>query len=135
MVDQAPATEMRCHLLYDGACPVCSSFARVADAAEAGQMTKVDARNDSILRQQATAAGMDLDYGIVVEHAGKLYYGPDALTYLAGRQRSSGWSLIYLPFRSRAAAHILYPFLVRLRWLLLWLTRKSFIRNLPNSSP
>ena len=131
MTDLTPLPEISCQLLYDGECPMCSAFARVADAAEAGQLKKVDARQDSILRAQATAAGMDLDYGIVVEHGGVLYYGADALTYLATMEhRSLTLKLLYLPFRSQLFSRWFYPVLVRVRWFFLWLERKSFIHNL-----
>lgn len=93
---------------------MCSAFARLADAAEAGQLKKVAAREVGSLRNEATTAGVQLDYGIVVEHRGKLYYGPDALIYLA-RRRGRGFmsTLFYLTFRSRWSANIVYPVLVR----------------------
>lgn len=75
---------------------------------------------------------MDLDYGIVVEHQGKLYYGADALTCLANRDAQSfKLKLLYLPFRLRWLSRCLYPVLVRIRWLLLWLRETPFINNLP----
>jgi predicted DCC family thiol-disulfide oxidoreductase YuxK len=133
MVDQAPADPAACHLLYDGDCPLCSAFARATAVAEAEPVTKIDARQDSLLRRQATAAGMDLDYGIVVKHQGALHYGPDALIMLARRTpRNRFGALLYLPFRSRLLAKGLYPIFVRLCWLLLRLQHKSLIRNLPD---
>ena len=134
MIEQNAPSETSCTLLYDGACPMCSAFARVADASEAGQLKKVDAREAGSLRSRATAAGMDLDFGIVVEHGGTLYYGPDALFYLASRPGRGLMSrLFYLPFRARWSARILYPVLVNVRRALLWLKGTPLIRNIPRS--
>jgi predicted DCC family thiol-disulfide oxidoreductase YuxK len=126
-----PAPQTQSCLLYDGACPICSTFAKIADRAEDGCLRKIDARQESNLREQATAAGMDLDYGIVVESEGRLYFGAEALHYLANRPpKSLKTTLLYLVFRSRRLTRVLYPLLVRMRWTLLWMTRTSSIRNL-----
>jgi len=111
---------------------MCATFAEFANNAEAGQLKKIDARQDSSLRTQATKAGFDLDYGIVIEHQGKLYYGADALTYLANRNHKNlKLKLVYLPFRYRWLSGLIYPLLVRVRRTLLWLRQKPLINNLP----
>jgi predicted DCC family thiol-disulfide oxidoreductase YuxK len=134
MIDQPPP-DAKCSLLYDGQCPMCSTFARFAETAESGQLKKIDARQDSALRTQATAADMDLDYGIVVEHQGVLHYGADAATCLAKRNHKS-WQakLLYWPFRFRWLSSLIYPVLVHIRRLLLWLGRKGLINNLRSRS-
>jgi len=118
-------------LLYDGQCPMCATFAKFADTAEAGKLKRIDARQDSPLRTQATKAGFDLDYGIVIEHQGKLYYGADALTCLANRNHDSlKLMLVYLPFKYRWLSSLIYPLLVCVRRTLLWVRRKPLINNL-----
>lgn len=119
-------------LLYDGACPICNTFAGAAT--KAGQVMGVDARASSALRDQATAAGLDLDVGIVVAQQGKLYYGAQAVHFLAKLAHTGkkpAWlRVLYLPFKSRRLAALLYPLLVKIRRLLLWVQGKELIGNL-----
>jgi predicted DCC family thiol-disulfide oxidoreductase YuxK len=119
-----------CTLLYDGECPMCATFASLTSRDSEG-LSKADARQESSLREKATQAGMDLDYGIVVEDAGRLYYGPEAIHHLAHRPHSTLLlNLIYLPFRSLETSRLLYPFLVQIRRALLTMKRKPPIHNL-----
>jgi len=126
-----PAPQASFCILYDGECPMCSAFAKFADDAAGGRLSKIDARQDSPLRARATASGMDLDYGIVVESQGHLYYGVDALSYLAAAsQKNLKTTLLYLPFRFHRLTCWMYPILVWVRWMILRLKRRSLIRNL-----
>jgi predicted DCC family thiol-disulfide oxidoreductase YuxK len=124
-----------CTLLYDGECPMCSTFADLAGRDSEG-LNKADARDESRLRKKATEAGMDLDYGIVVEDAGRLYYGPEAIHHLAHRPHSTLFlTLIYFPFRSLETSRLLYPVLVQIRRVLLKTLRKPLINNLRPGKP
>ena len=132
MSDHVSKADTAYCLLYDGQCPMCAAFAEFIDTAEVGQLKKIDARQDSPLQLQATKAGFDLDYGIVIEHQGKLYYGADALTCLAKRKHKSlKLMLVYLPFRYHWLSALIYPVLVKVRRMLLWFRKTPLINNLP----
>ncbi len=131
MTNQTSESKPSYCLLYDSECPMCSAFANFVSSGENGQLEEVDARKASALKDKATRAGMDLDYGIVVEHQGQLHYAAAALTLLANRKHKSFrlW-LLYLPFRLRLISHLLYPLMVRVRWILLRARKKSPIFNI-----
>ena len=70
-------------LVYDGQCPVCSAYckhARIADAV--GRLHLVDAREPGALMDQITAAGLDIDQGMVLKFEDVMYYGPEAMRML-----------------------------------------------------
>ena len=128
-LDHTP--EAPVYLLYDGACPMCSAFAGFACHEGPGGLEKINARDDTPLRTQATNAAMNLDDGIVVAHGGQLYYGAEALSWLARqKQESRLLTLLYLPFRSGRFSRLAYPLLVQVRRLLLWCQNKPLIDNL-----
>lgn len=77
-------------VLYDGECPFCSRYVRLMRLRENIEVHLVDARQDSPLKQEATAAGLDLDAGMVVRYGGVLYHGAAAMTMLALLSTRSG---------------------------------------------
>jgi hypothetical protein len=82
--------------------------------------------------EEITAAGLDIDQGMVVKVGGQIYYGPDAIHVLALMGTNKGFfnRLAYLSFRSKAASRVLYPALRTCRNLLLKLLSKTKINNL-----
>ena len=123
----------RISVLYDRQCPVCESYCRLSERAKApAEIRLVDARDSGELLEQVTAAGLDIDQGMVVEADGELYYGADAIHWLAVNGRRSGWfnQLAALLFGTPARARLLYPLMRTSRNLLLKLLRRTKINNL-----
>ncbi|WP_371059953.1 thiol-disulfide oxidoreductase DCC family protein [Rhodosalinus sp. 5P4] len=109
-------------ILYDGACPFCASYVRMARLrATVGQVELVDARSGDPRVGEALAAGLDLDEGMVVLWQGKRYHGVEAvhlLALLSGEGGLGNWVQRWLFGKPRRAA-LVYPWLVRGRraWL------------------
>ena len=101
--------------VYDGQCPLCQMGARHFRIRKAvGTLELIDARTmaaDDPLKQQIDARGMDLDKGMVIAYAGKLYHGPDALHLMAMIGSDSGWlnRMNAMLFKSPAVARFMYP--------------------------
>ena len=120
-------------LVYDKECPACDNYCRVVRIREdVGNLVIVDAREDSPIMREITAAGLDIDDGMVLKLGDELYYGSDAIHMLALIGSRSGVlnRLNYHLFRSPRVAHVLYPALRAARAVLLRLLGKTRINNL-----
>lgn len=120
-------------LVYDRECPVCEFYCQRIDIREtAGELQRVDARRDSSLMDDITAAGLDIDAGMVLKVDGELFYGSDAIHQLALLSSRKGFlnRIATGTFRHRRIAEILYPLLAGCRNLLLKILRRSRINNL-----
>ena len=125
-------------LVYDDECPVCRTYCkyvRIRDTV--GRLHLVDARQPGELMDEITAAGLDIDQGMVVKVGSQLYYGSDAIHALSLMSTRAGFfnRLSYWSFRSKLVAGLLYPLLRTLRNLLLKMLGKTKINNmsLPNN--
>lgn len=126
-------------LVYDTQCPFCDHYCRLVRLRDAiGELTLVDARQESEVMEEITQAGLDIDQGMVLKLDGRLYYGDDAIHALALMSSRSGLfnRFNHWIFRSRRRARWLYPWLRRCRNLLLKLLRKTKVNNLswPNNT-
>ena len=66
-------------LIYDRQCPACELYCTLTRVREsAGRLVLVDARDGGPLLDEITAAGLDIDDGMVLKVGGRLYYGADA---------------------------------------------------------
>ncbi len=124
-------------LVYDGECPVCRtycSYIRIRQAT--GQLHLVDARQPGELMDEITAAGLDIDQGMVLKMSGQLYYGADAIHMLTLLSTPSGLfnRFNYYLFSTRLGSRILYPLGKALRNLLLKVLGIQYIDNLKQSS-
>ncbi len=111
-------------LVYDGECPVCSSYVRYVRLKEsAGRVTLVNARDGGPWVERIRAAGLDLDEGMVLVYGGRFYHGADCIHMLALLSTPSGLfnRLNAAMFRSSRLSAVLYPLLRCGRNLLLWL--------------
>ncbi len=117
-------------LLYDRQCPVCNFYSRRVEL-DAGELVRVDAREDSALKKEAAAAGFDVDKGMAVEVDNTLYYGSDALRALAMLSSRRGFfnRVMAGTFRYRWIANVIYPVLAAGRRVLLWLLRRPRINQ------
>lgn len=120
-------------LVYDKQCPVCDYYCNlVRIRASAGHLVLVDARDGGPVMDEITAAGLDIDQGMVVKIGDTLYYGSDAIHVLALLGTNSGFfnRVTHWIFRFRPVAKVLYPVLRAGRNLLLKSLRRTRINNL-----
>jgi predicted DCC family thiol-disulfide oxidoreductase YuxK len=120
-------------LVYDRQCPLCEMYCTLSRIREAeGELVLVDARGNSEVMHEITAAGLDIDEGMVLKVGERLYYGSDAIHMLSLLGTRSGIfnRLTYWLFRSPRVAALLYPVLRFFRNLLLKLLGRSRINNL-----
>jgi len=127
------STDREILLVYDNECPACNFYCELARIDQSiGKLTLVDARERSDAMDKITAAGLDIDQGMVLILDDEIYYGAAAIQMLTLLSTRSGVfnRLAYHVFRSRSVANFLYPLFRSCRNLLLKLLRKSKINNL-----
>ena len=120
-------------LVYDKECPACNYYCQLVRIREdVGELKIIDAREDSEVREEITAMGLDIDQGMVLKMNDQIYYGSDAIHALAliGSQSSLFNKFSHWVFKSKGRANFLYPILRSCRNLLLKILRKTKINNL-----
>ena len=120
-------------LVYDTQCPACDYYCQLVRIRDSvGQLKLVDAREPSEIMNEVTAAGLDIDQGMVLIMGDSMYYGADAIHMLSLIGTRSGFfnRLNYWLFRSKAVSKIVYPILRFFRNLLLKLLGRTRINNL-----
>lgn len=120
-------------LVYDKECPACNFYCELARIDHSvGNLTLVNAREQSGAMDKITAAGLDIDQGMALLLDDEIYYGAEAIQMLSLLSSRIGIfnRFAYFVFRSRRVANILYPVLRACRNLLLKILRKSKINNL-----
>jgi predicted DCC family thiol-disulfide oxidoreductase YuxK len=120
-------------LVYDGECPVCRAYclrARIQDAV--GRLHLVDARQPGPLMDEITAAGLDIDQGMVLKFEDILYYGPEAVRMLTLLGTRVGWfnRLAALFFGGRRRSRVFYPVSKAARNVVLKVLGIRYIDNL-----
>lgn len=113
-------------LVYDRECPVCSFYSRRVDLAD-GDLSRVNARDHCELTDEITAAGFDLDEGMVLKVDDQMFFGSDAIHELALLSSRKGFfnRIASWVFGRQRVASILYPLLTACRRLLLRLLGRS----------
>ena len=120
-------------LVYDRQCPLCEYYCTLSRVRQsAGELVLVDARDGGPLMDEITAAGLDIDDGMVLKVGDRLYYGADAIHALSLLGTRSGVfnRVAFWTFRSRRVARVLYPALRAGRNLVLKLLGRTRINNL-----
>ena len=120
-------------LVYDTQCPACNYYCQLVRIRESvGKLTLIDAREPSEVMSEITAAGLDIDQGMVLKMGDAMYYGSDAIHMLSLLGSSSGFfnRINYWLFRTKSASKILYPILRFFRNLLLKVLGRTKINNL-----
>ena len=120
-------------LVYDGECPVCRTYCKYIRMREAvGNLQLVDARQPSAMMDEITAAGLDIDQGMVLKFKDTIYYGPDAIHILTLLSTPSGFfnRITYYFFSTKLGAKIFYPLGKAFRTVLLKLLGIRYIGNL-----
>jgi predicted DCC family thiol-disulfide oxidoreductase YuxK len=101
-------------LVYDGECPVCSSYVRYVRLRESvGRVSLINAREGGPWVERVRAAGLDLDEGMVLLYGGRFYHGADCIHMLALLSTNSGFfnRINSAIFRNAALSGVLYPVL------------------------
>lgn len=125
------------YLIYDGECPICSYAATMAKIREAaGKLEILNARETHPLVLAIKKQGYNLDKGIVVKDGDKIYYGKDAMNFLALVGTAHNWfnRLSIFLFRSKTLSAVFYPLFKAIRRSLLFILKIPSIRN-DNSTP
>lgn len=120
-------------LVYDQECPACNQYCQIVRIKETvGDLKIVNARDDSEVMEEITAAGMDIDQGMVLKMGGEIYYGSDAIHALALISSRSGIfnRMNYWMFKSKTLSKLFYPILRSCRNILLKILGVSKINNL-----
>jgi predicted DCC family thiol-disulfide oxidoreductase YuxK len=101
-------------LLYDGDCPFCSRYVKLVRIRKAtGPLRLINARNGGPELDEVMAERLDLNEGMVLKLAGRLYHGQDcihALSLLSAPEGLFNRFNIWV-FRSKTRARLLYPVL------------------------
>jgi len=109
-----PANDDKMLVIYDGQCPFCKNYVqlnRLRDAA--GQIELIDARLQNSATERLRSLGYDLNEGMAVIWAGRVYYGKDAVIFISSMTGNRRWTarLIGVLLRSPARASFFYPIL------------------------
>jgi hypothetical protein len=125
-------------LVYDGECPVCNTYTKYIRIRQTvGRLHLIDARHPSALMDEITAAGLDIDHGMVLKFNDVIYYGSDAAYMLTMLGSPSGLfnRLNYYFFGSKLGAQIFYLAGKAFRTILLKLLGIKYIENLKHANP
>lgn len=129
-------------LVYDGECPICRFGARSwtpKDLTDNGiNLHLLDAREDveHALIKTIDKLGFELDRGIIIYNGQEFFQGERALMYMASASDNVGWfsRAIKFLFEEQEIVRAVYPWLRRLRNLLLRVNGVAMINNL-NEEP
>ena len=120
-------------LVYDGQCPMCRQFVRLQRLRrDVGELTLIDARQESAERRKLSELGIDLDEGFALCIGEQWFHGSEALHRLALMSTGSGLfnRMMARLFASPSLTARLYPWLRRGRAALLRLLGRGPIDNL-----
>ena len=120
-------------LVYDKQCPACDFYCNLVRIRESvGRLVLIDAREPSEIMDEITAAGLDIDQGMVLKVGSTLHYGSDAIHVLSLMSTRSEVlnRLSYWCFHSERVSAYLYPVFRAWRNLLLKALRRNKINNL-----
>ncbi len=120
-------------LLYDGSCPLCTTYCHALQAGDGGaRLVLTDGRSPSKIRAEAEAAGLDLDEGFVLKWGGSYYHGAEALHALT-RLSEGGDPFSRLNrflFRNPRICRAVYPAFGAYRAVILWILGVPSIGNM-----
>ncbi len=120
-------------LVYDTGCPACHFYCQLVRIRQSvGELQLVDARSGHPVMAQISAAGLDIDQGMVLKLDDQLYYAADAIHVLSLISQRNGLfnRLNAWLFSHKQLARLLYPVLRSCRNLLLKLLRRRKVNNL-----
>jgi predicted DCC family thiol-disulfide oxidoreductase YuxK len=103
------------YLLYDGECPLCSRYVRMARLRDAlPGFELIDARKRPDLVAEHRSAGREINYGMILSIDGQNHHGAVALNHIALLSTPSRLAnrINVRLFRSPLMSRALYPFMV-----------------------
>ncbi len=109
-------------ILYDGECPICQFYISRTELEDPDiNVERINARIAPEHCKAAQDAGLDIDQGIIVTHAGQTYHGSAALNHLVTLSKRSGAfnRLTRWLFANAQVSRRIYPLLRGLRNLVL----------------
>lgn len=109
-------------IVYDGDCPLCKRYVRMIRLKQTlGDVVLENARERGSGADIVKAHGLELDDGMAVVYRGKIYYGYDAVNFIALVSSPVGTvnKLNALIFRCPIIARLLYPVMKMGRRILL----------------
>jgi predicted DCC family thiol-disulfide oxidoreductase YuxK len=122
-------------IVYDGECPFCASYVRLVRLRKAlGSVKLVNARERTPEAVVLWKEGYDLDQGMALLYAGKIFYGAECLTQLALMSTKSG---LFNRFNARLLSHptvakSAYPLLKAGRAVALWILGRGRLLRTEN---
>lgn len=119
-------------ILYDGKCPFCRNYISFVRLREHLEPHLIDARDETVLKAEASAAGLNLDEGMVVKYQDRLYHGHSAMMLLESFSTQSGLFNRFMAwlFRTERRARFIYPIFAFLRGVVVGLLGHGKISNL-----
>ncbi|WP_033922470.1 DCC1-like thiol-disulfide oxidoreductase family protein [Sphingomonas sp. 37zxx] len=119
-------------IIYDGECIFCQNYVRFVKLREnIGQVELLDARSDDPRISAYTAAGYNLDEGMIFVRDGRVFHGAEAVNILAilSSDRTIASRLNAMAFSNQRISRLLYPLLKAGRRLTLLARGKSLINK------
>ena len=116
-------------IVYDGECPLCNAYVKIARLKKHGEIALLDARHIATDDLALIMKEYDLNDGMLLYMDGHINYGHEAINKMALLTTSSNLfnKMNRLVFSNAKTSRILYPFLVRGRLLLLSLLGRTKI--------
>ena len=104
-------TRVPVEIIYDGECPFCTVYVRMLRLREGFDVTLMNAREAQVAVAELQAQGFSISDGMVVRTAGQVFWGADAMHFLATASTASGvWNrVVAAVFRHPKLARALYP--------------------------
>ena len=120
-------------LVYDGACPFCSSYiGKQRLEAAYGPVILLDARSQDPRLITYWQQGYLLDEGMILDHDGVIYFGAEALARIAfltqSERRVRGINQF---LQHRTVSKLLYPLFKRMRKMALYFNGAGPLRQPP----
>ena len=125
-------------IVYDGDCPFCSNFVALTTIREQyGCVILRNARQEPALVDRLFDIGLDTNVGMAVLTNRRVYYGADAVHFMAISSENKGaLSLLNtVIFKHRFLSHFLYPLMRAIRNLTLRIMgRRSISTDRPQDA-
>ena len=100
-------------VIYDGACPFCSSYITLIGLRKLTDVDLIDARSDHPLLKSIEIRELDLNAGMVVKIGRSVHHGADAMNVLSMLSANRGLlgQLTLRVFASPTRSRFIYPLL------------------------
>lgn len=108
-------------LLYDGECPICQRYRDYVELRQKYNLQLYNAREHPELIKRLMNKGYDINAGMILIVQEQIFHKQDVLVVLASMLESKGPAdyILRKIMKTPLLMKVFYPFLFRLRWLLL----------------